>query len=78
MGMGGAVQCSELIETLYSAMTMYLICLAQALDLREVTLKGAESKAVYTQIRMHVPFIDHDQPLGDAIAALRQSLQRFS
>jgi phenylalanine ammonia-lyase len=78
MGMGGAVQCSDLIETLYSAMTMYLVCLAQALDLRGHKLQGAESKALYSQIRSHVPFIDHDQQLGDAIAALRQSLQRFS
>ena len=77
MGMGGAVQCSEQIETLYSAMTMYLICLAQALDLREVRLKGS-SAALYSQIRSFVSFVDHDQPLGDAIAALRVSLQKLS
>ena len=77
MGMGGAVQCSEMIETLYSAMTMYLICLAQALDLREVKLKGS-SLSLYREIRSLVPFVDHDQPLGDKIAELRVSLQRFS
>lgn len=78
MGMGGAVQCGEMIESLYSTMAMYLICLAQALDLRGIDLKGATSKPLYDSIRATVPFVDHDQALGDCIALLRTRLQKFS
>jgi histidine ammonia-lyase len=78
MGMGGAVQCSEIIDSLYSTMTMYLISLAQALDLRGVALKGRTSKPLYDLIRSVVPFIDHDQALGDGIGLLRTQLQNFS
>ncbi len=78
MGMGGAVQCSEIIESLYSTMTMYLICLAQALDLRGVVVQGSDSKPIYDLIRSAVPFVDRDRALGDGIELLRARLQHFS
>ncbi len=78
LGMSAAVSCSEMIEPLYTTMTMHLICLAQALDLRGVELKGEVSKKYYDAIRSAVPFNDHDQSFGDQIQVLREKLQAFS
>jgi histidine ammonia-lyase len=78
MGMGAAVQCGEMIEQLYNTMTLHLICLAQALDLRGVRLKGQKSSSIYRMIRETVPFVDHDQPLGERIKKLRDGFYALS
>ncbi|RYZ65667.1 MAG: aromatic amino acid lyase [Proteobacteria bacterium] len=78
LGMSAAVQCSEMIEQLYNSMTLHLICLAQALDLRGVKLVGDVSSKLYSQIRESVPFVDHDQALGDKIKTLRDQFYSTS
>ena len=76
--MSAAVQCGEMIEQLYNSMTLHLICLAQALDLRGVKLVGDVSSKLYSQIRESVPFVDHDQALGDKIKTLRDQFYSTS
>jgi histidine ammonia-lyase len=78
LGMSAAVSCSEMIEPLYTTMTMHLICLAQALDLRGVHLKGETSRKYYDAIRSSVPFVDHDQSLGENIQVVKEKLQAFA
>ncbi len=78
LGLSAAVQCGEMIDQLYNTMTLHLICLAQALDLRGVNLKGSTSKKIYAQIRESVPFVDHDQALGERIKHLRDQFYSSS
>jgi histidine ammonia-lyase len=78
MGMGAAVQCSEMIEQLFNVQTMVLICLCQAIDLREIKLQGNASQNFYQLIRKTVPFVKADQPLGKQIQALANQLKELS
>lgn len=78
LGMSAAVQCSDLIESLFTLYTLHSVILAQALDLRGVELQGTESRRTYDLIRKHVPFVKHDQPLGDRIRNLREAFVRRS
>ncbi len=75
LGMSAAVQCSEMIEPLFTTMTMHSAILAQALDLRGVHLTGSQSRAQYERVRRHFPFIEKDQPMGAFIGNLREALK---
>ncbi len=78
LGMSAAVQCSELIEQLFNVQSMILICFAQALDLRGITLKGALSREIYQLIRATIPRIESDRALGPAIQSLASQLKTLS
>ena len=74
LGMSAAVRCSEMIEQVTTIVTMHLTCLAQALDLRGVKLKGEQSRALYGAIRDQIPFVARDMALDQPIANLRTQL----
>lgn len=78
LGMSAAVQCSEMLEPLFTILTLQSIVLAQALDLRGVKLAGAESREIYNLIRGVVPFVAKDQSLGAAIQKLRENFKDLS
>jgi histidine ammonia-lyase/phenylalanine ammonia-lyase len=78
LGMSAAVQCADLIEPLFTLYTLQSVILAQALDLRGVDLQGSESRRAYQLIRSHVPFVKHDQPLGERIKSLREAFVQQS
>ena len=75
LGMSAAVQCQQIIDPLYTIQSMYLICLAQALDLRGISLKGHDSQAMYKLVRKVVPRVSMDQPLGEQINRLASELR---
>jgi histidine ammonia-lyase len=75
LGMSAAVQCSEMIEPLYTIQAMYLICLAQALDLRGIQLQGTTSRKLYELVRKTVPRVKRDTALGDGIRTLADKLK---
>jgi histidine ammonia-lyase len=75
LGMSAAVQCSQIFPSMYSIMAMHLTCLAQALDLRGVRLKGERSRLLYEKVRRQIPFIERDCALGERIESLAQSLR---
>lgn len=75
LGMSAAVQCSEMITSLFTTTTMHLICLAQALDLKEITLRGDQAANSYALIRNYVPFVAQDMPLGERITDLRDVIR---
>jgi histidine ammonia-lyase/phenylalanine ammonia-lyase len=75
LGMSAAVQCSEMIDPLYNIQAMYLICLAQALDLRGIGLKGAISRQIHDLVRETVPRITRDTALGGKIRLLADKLK---
>ena len=75
LGMSAAVQCSQMIEPLYTIQAMYLICLTQALDLRGIRLKGDESQAMYQLVRDTVPFVSRDKALGEEVKVLAEKLK---
>lgn len=77
LGMSTAVQCSEMLEQMYTVFTLQSVILAQALDLRGVELKGS-SLLAYSRIRETVPFVSRDQALGDRIQNLRAEFLRES
>lgn len=78
LGMSSAVACSEMIEKLFTIQAMYLICLAQALDLRKFVLQGQTSRQIYELIRKVVPKVTRDTSLGDQIKALSEKLKEQS
>ena len=75
LGMSAAVQCAEMIDPLFRAQAMVLTCFAQAIDLRERTLIGATSKALYSEIRAIIPFVKRDTSLGREIEKLSLRLK---
>ncbi|MGZ3723580.1 MAG: HAL/PAL/TAL family ammonia-lyase, partial [Bdellovibrionales bacterium] len=78
LGMSAAVQCSEMLEPLFTIMSIQSIVLAQALDLRGVKLTGKESSEMYSLIRGIVPFVGKDQSLGANINKLRENFKELS
>lgn len=75
LGMSAAVQCHLMLEKIFTIQAVHLICLAQALDLRGVKLRGADSARLYQQVRRHVPFADRDRETGSAIRDFALFLQ---
>ena len=75
LGMSAAVQCSEMLEPLFTIATLHLVVLAQALDLRGVKLQGELGQSIYTLVRSSVPRVSRDQALDDNINDLRQKLK---
>jgi histidine ammonia-lyase len=76
LGMGAAVSCESMLDQLFTIHAMALICLTQAIDLREIKLKGTGSKKWFDRIRSVVPFVDKDKPLDKAIGALSSHLRK--
>ncbi len=74
LGMSAAVQCQQLTGQLYTVFGHYLICLAQAVDLRSITLRGEVSQDLYALVRRAVPFVAGDRPLDRGVQTLRESL----
>lgn len=74
LGMTAAVQCSEQLEVMVSVMACYLCCLAQAMDLRKIELKGTVSRRYYELVRKNINFVNKDQRLDKSVANLRESL----
>jgi histidine ammonia-lyase len=78
LGMSAAVQCSQMMDPIFTIMSMYLVCLTQALDLRHIQLQGADSIRMYKMIRAQVPLVSKDQPLGDEIARIAENLKQMA
>jgi histidine ammonia-lyase len=78
LGMSAAVQCAGMIESMYTIQSMYLICLAQALDLRGVHLQGQASRQIYGLVRSVTPKVSRDQALGDAVRTLSEKLKALA
>jgi histidine ammonia-lyase len=74
LGMTAAVQCQEQLEQMVSVMACYLCCLAQAIDLRKIELKGDVSRHYYQLIRSQIKFVEKDTRLDLNIAKLREVL----
>jgi histidine ammonia-lyase len=75
LGMSASMSCLDMVEGVYKILAMQLVCLTQALDIREVKLQGAKSQEVYQAVRAHVRFMDRDRSLGFEIANLTQALK---
>jgi histidine ammonia-lyase len=76
LGMSAASQCSDMIEQVYTVMALHLTCLAQALDLRGITLQGETSQRIYSAIRRHVPFVSQDTALDQKLLNLTAELKQ--
>src|SRR5690606_7360876 len=74
LGMSAAVQCSDQLETLVTVLACHLCCLAQAMDLRRIKLKGEISRRYYQMVRENIEFTKTDRRLDQGIASLRQAL----
>jgi histidine ammonia-lyase len=75
LGMSAAVQCGDMLEPMFTISGVYLICLAQALDLRGVRLNGGLSRDFYDLVRSHVPFVERDTRLDTGILQLVDRLK---
>jgi histidine ammonia-lyase/phenylalanine ammonia-lyase len=74
LGMTAAVQSSEQLETMVTVFACYMCCLAQAIDLRKIELKGDISKKYYDLVRSQILFVEKDIRLDISILKLRESL----
>jgi histidine ammonia-lyase/phenylalanine ammonia-lyase len=78
LGMSAAVQCHEMLEQVFTVAAIYLICLAQALDLRGIELRGHVSRYYYDLVRSITPFIDRDRALERPVRELAERLWALS
>lgn len=78
LGMSAAMSCDEMVGGVYKILSMQLVCLAQALDLKKIELKGVRSAEIYRTVRQSVPFMKSDRGLGREIAELTGALQKMS
>lgn len=78
LGMSAAVQCSQMIEPLYTISAMHLICLAQGLDLRGARLSGRDSVRIYNMVRGRASLVSKDTALGEQVAALARDLEQLA
>ena len=78
LGMSAAVQCSQMLDPIYTVMSMNLVCLTQALDLRHIDLKGADSMRLYKMVRSRVALVSKDRPLGDEITMIADDLKQLA
>jgi histidine ammonia-lyase/phenylalanine ammonia-lyase len=74
LGMSAAMTCSSMLQGVYKITAMHLLCLAQAIDLRKISLQGEKSIKIFATIRSFVPFVSQDTSLGEPIAKLYKSL----
>ncbi|MBK7962194.1 MAG: aromatic amino acid lyase [Bdellovibrionales bacterium] len=75
LGMSAAMSCLDMLEGVYKILSMQFVCLAQALDLKEIRLQGQESQEIYQLVRTHVAFLDGDRSLGREIVSLTAALK---
>ncbi len=75
LGMSSAMTCNRMLDGMFQILSLHLICLAQALDLKENSIEGAESKTLYQTIRKYVPFVKFDQSLDQQIQSLADNLR---
>ncbi|UYL09617.1 aromatic amino acid ammonia-lyase [Bdellovibrio sp. SKB1291214] len=76
LGMSASMTCLDMLEGVYKILAMQLVCLAQALDLKDVQLQGEQSQKVYHMVRSQVAFVNYDRSLGQEIFNLTQEMQR--
>jgi histidine ammonia-lyase/phenylalanine ammonia-lyase len=75
LGMSAASQAYDMIAPLATLFSLQMVCLAQALDLRGIQLRGEKSREVYGWIRGEVPFIKKDTSLGLQITKIASKLR---
>lgn len=78
LGMSAAMSCHAMLEKTFTISALSLSCLAQALDLKEIRLKGTASTELYQLVRRHVPFAARDMSLGREIASLTNALKEMA
>ena len=78
LGMSAATQCHDQLEVVFTVFACYLTCLAQAIDLRKIKLKGEVSLEIYNLVRKHVPMIKFDRALDNDITNLRKELMKMA
>lgn len=78
LGMSAAVQCHDMCEPMFTIQAVYLICLAQALDLRGIKLRGGKSRDLYDLVRSCVPFVERDCRLDMGIQSLVDKIKKRS
>lgn len=76
LGMSAANSCADVLKGVYKIAAMQLVCLAQAIDLKKIQLRGQTSKELYETIRRFVPYVNHDVSLGRQIFELTEQLKR--
>jgi phenylalanine ammonia-lyase len=76
LGMSANMGLMDQIEKLYNLNSLYLSCLAQALDLSSIKLRNPFSANLYQIIRSHVPLTTRDVPLGMELRSLTKSLAK--
>lgn len=75
LGMSAATAFAAMLDKAFTVSALSLACIAQALDLKGVELQGEESRQLKNLVRTHVPFVEKDQALGEAVTKLKAALE---
>jgi histidine ammonia-lyase len=80
MGANAARHCLEILENVRNVLAIELLTAAQAVDLRPQgpARLGHGTAKVYTEIRKHVSFLEHDRPTTPDIEALSEFIHQGS
>jgi len=75
LGMTAAMQCTRLLDGTFSVLALVAGGLAQALDLRGITLRGERSRELYAAVRRFVPATVRDTALGAGVESMSLELR---
>lgn len=78
LGMSAANQLQSMIDKSINMHALNLICLSQALDLREISPKSKQSQKWYQFVRDRVSFVSKDRSLNNEISLLIKDLKAES
>lgn len=78
LGMSSASVCLDMTDGIYKLLALQLVCLCQALDLKEISLKSENGKTIYSLVRRYVPKVKTDQSLGLEINNLISALKEHA
>lgn len=70
LGLSAAVTCGDMIEGVYKILALQLVCLCQALEIKNIKLKSPELLKIYQTVRSCVPKVSADIPLDRQINQL--------
>lgn len=69
-GLVAARRTRDILDNARHILAYELICACQAADIRGVDELSSATRKLYSLVRKHVPYLDHDEPMTDYIEAI--------
>ena len=75
LGMSSAVTCQHMVDGVFKMLALQLVCLCQAVDIKNIHLKSPVLQNIYKKVRLHIPRISQDVALGESLQKFITALQ---